>query len=135
MRLHCPCIESPPFMLTLSRNQIKELAQPTRGPDGRELCIFSAQGLKDIHIFTTVCEAIFIEIGKELSKASKQISGKKGQDKIVLSASEKAKWPFLQPRIKELRLELGESKNNLILMLSVTTLAHAERLRVEYGFA
>ena len=135
MRLHCLCIESPPFMLTLSRNQIKELAQPTRGPDGRELCIFSAQGLKDIHIFTTVCEAIFIEIGKELSKASKQISGKKGQDKIVLSASEKAKWPFLQPRIKELRLELGESKNNLILMLSVTTLAHAERLRVEYGFA
>jgi hypothetical protein len=47
--------------------------------------------------------------------------------KIKLSASEKAKWPFLQPQFAELRTDLRDSKSNLLLMVTVAHLALAQK--------
>ena len=38
-----------------------------------------------------------------------------------------------EPGIEELRNDLRESKSNLLLLLSVATLAHAEKLSLMYG--
>jgi hypothetical protein len=105
---------------------------PKTDSRGKVTCIFSAQGLQQIQVSLDSCEVIFKSIEEELGKASKQLSGKKFvQGKIVLSVSEKAKWPFLQPRMQILKADLRDSKGNLLLMLSVTTLAYARKLSLE----
>ena len=101
------------------RNQIKALVEPKKNSQGVLVCIFS-------------CEGIFKEIETELAKASKQVKEQKNVNgKVVLSALEKAKWPFTQPKVLDLRLELRESKITLLLILSVSTIAHAEALSLE----
>jgi hypothetical protein len=77
---------------------------------------------------------IFNEVDGELKKASKQIASKKPvSGKIVLSKSERTKWPFLQPGIEQLRDDLQRSKGNLMLLLAVATLAHSEKLMLKYS--
>ncbi|MCJ1386121.1 hypothetical protein MMC17_009246, partial [Xylographa soralifera] len=71
-------------------------------------------------------------LSSELAKASKQVSEQKYvKGKVVLSTIEKVKWPFTQPKVQDLRLELRESKITLLLILSVSTIAHAEILSLE----
>jgi hypothetical protein len=78
------------------------------------------------------CSAVFEQIRAEAEKASKQIGEKKiAVGKIKLSSSEKAKWPFLQPKIQGLMVELSHIKNNLMVMLLIAQLAHAEKLSLE----
>ncbi|KAL9631430.1 MAG: hypothetical protein Q9164_005898 [Protoblastenia rupestris] len=48
--------------------------------------------------------------------------------KFKLSVTEKAKWPFLQPKIDGLRQDLQEAKGTLMLMLQVTSLAFTKRV-------
>ena len=63
--------------------------------------MFSAEGLSQVKSSTDSCEAVFKEIEAELAKASKQVSEQKYvKGKVVLSAMEKAKWPFTQPKGK-----------------------------------
>lgn len=49
-------------------------------------------------------------------------------EKIELSTIERAKWPFLQPEINNLRAELRDAKTTLMLMLQVTSLALSKRM-------
>ena len=114
------------------RNQIKALVEPKKNSQGVLVCIFSDEGLNQIKTSTDSCESIFKEIETELAKASKQVKEQKNVNgKVVLSALEKAKWPFTQPKVLDLRLELRESKITLLLILSVSTIAHAEALSLE----
>lgn len=113
-------------------NQIRNLLEPRQGSTGQKILIFSAQGLQDLKFSTQSCQAIFEEIEIELKKASKQIEGKKAvAGKVTLTVSERAKWPFLQPNMDRLRADLRDSKLNLQLMLSITTLANAQMLYLE----
>ena len=106
--------------------------EPKATAGGRAVCMFRAEGLAQIKTSLDSCEAVFKEIESELAKASKQVNEQKNvTGKIVLSTAEKAIWPFKQPKVKELRLELRESKITLLLILSVSTIAHAETLSLE----
>ena len=106
--------------------------EPKTNSNGVSVCIFSKEGLNQIKASTASCEGIFKEIETELAKASKQVNEQKNVNgKVVLSTLEKAKWPFTQPKVQELRLELRESKITLLLILSVSTIAHAEALSLE----
>ena len=112
-------------------SQLKDLLHPKKDASGREFSIFKDDGLKTLRSSTDYCRIIFDRLKDELEKASKQVAGKrKGlkSRKIELSASEKAKWPFLQPKIFSLRSELGLTKSNLVLILSIAHLAHSEKL-------
>jgi hypothetical protein len=117
----------------ISRAQIKELIEPQINSEGNEIRVFSPGGLRDLQLSADLCGNIFKELEVELMKASKQIQAKKPVvGKIALTATERAKWPFHQPKIDEIRAELRESKGNLLLMLSITSLANAKRLALEY---
>ena len=106
--------------------------EPKTNSHGVSVCIFSIEGLNQIKVSTASCESIFREIETELAKASKQVYEQKNvKGKVVLSALEKAKWPFTQPKVQDLRLELRETKITLLLILSVSTIAHAEAQSLE----
>jgi hypothetical protein len=82
------------------------------------------------------CEAVFKQIDGALSKSMERISGLSGNGKrkgkggkVVLSAMEKLKWPFLQPKMQELRANLERLKSTLVLMLNVLT--YARRVQTE----
>ncbi|GAD96872.1 conserved hypothetical protein [Paecilomyces variotii No. 5] len=89
--------------------------------------LFSESGLRTAEALGGRCKDLFAEIDQELRKASKQISsrGLNEGEKIKLSTTERLKWPFLQPRIKEIRGELGETKQSLMMLLQVTMLAYS----------
>ena len=59
---------------------------------------------------------------------SGKAKGKGG--KVVLSAMEKLKWPFLQPKVQELRANLERLKSTLVLMLNVLT--YARKVQTEW---
>ncbi|KAI4087852.1 MAG: hypothetical protein LQ339_008799 [Xanthoria mediterranea] len=94
------------------------------------LGIFSQGGLNTTKNSATVCKRIFNEIETAAKEASKQLRtrNKSIVGKIKLSRSEKAKWPFLQPSIESLRIDLREAKGTLILMLQVTSLAQSQKI-------
>lgn len=89
--------------------------------------LFSESGLNTAQALGDRCKGLFAEVDQELRKASKQISshGLNEGEKIKLSTTERLKWPFLQPRIKEIRGELGETKQSLMMLLQVTMLAYS----------
>ena len=97
------------------------------------ISIFSQHGLETTRTSAAMCERIFQEIEKETKKASGQLRkfkpgrGIMSGEKIELSILEKAKWPFLQPNIDTLRVELRDAKSTLMLMLQVTSLALNKR--------
>ena len=110
-------------------SQLRELMGPKKDRHGQTFMIFKNDGLVALRSSANHCNCIFDQLQKALQKASKQISGVRSQDtKVMLSKSEKAKWPFYEPRILALRDELGAVKNNLMIALSIAHLAHSERL-------
>jgi hypothetical protein len=107
--------------------QIKDLLDPRPDSGGRYLTILNPNALRDIAYALEHCKSIFEQIRKSSRKASEQlknVASPKGK-KIELSKREKAKWPFLQPRFNELRMDLRDSKTNLLLMVAVANLAMA----------
>ncbi len=92
--------------------------------------IFSQGGLETTKSSASMCQTIFEEIDKATKTASEQLrnKGRFTGGKIKLSRIEKAKWPFLQPSIETLRIDLREAKGTLMLMLQVTTLAFSKRM-------
>ena len=109
--------------------QLRDLAQPKKDAEGAEFCIFNDEGLQTLRSSTDHYSTIFGDLQGELQNASKQVAGKTNvHAKIELSVTEKAKWPFLQPKIRELRTELGHVKGNLVVILSIAHLAHAEKI-------
>lgn len=49
-------------------------------------------------------------------------------EKFELSMLERVKWPFLQPNIDTLRVEMRDAKSTLMLMLQVASLALNKRM-------
>lgn len=94
------------------------------------ISIFSQGGLETTRTSAAMCEKIFLEVEREVRRASEQMRGCKRiyGGKIKLSKTEKAKWPFLQPSIDVLRTDLREAKGTLMLMLQVTSLALSKRM-------
>ena len=96
--------------------------------------ILNQHGLETTKTSTAMCERVFQEIDKETKKASAQLrksnpgQGKMSGEKIKLSTLEKAKWPFLQPNINNLRADLRDAKSTLMLMLQVANLALNKRM-------
>jgi hypothetical protein len=120
----------------LESEQLKDLMQEKPNAKGNSICIFNARGLNDAEFAVQHCNNVFGEVREELNKASKELTARKDQrGPIRLSAAERAKWPFLQPRMDVMRADLRDAKDTLLLMLSVATLAHAEKVALRYAIS
>lgn len=116
--------------------QLGELMTQKSADDNAGISIFSQGGLETTKTSASMCQRIFEEIDTAMKKASEQLRGK-GRfigGKIKLSRTEKVKWPFLQPSIESLRIDLREAKGTLMLILQVTTLAFSKRMTELYAF-
>lgn len=100
-------------------HQLGDLMGQRPTPDG--LTIFSQGGLETTKSSAEICERIFGEVERETAKASEMLRGRRQRvgEKVKLSMMEKAKWPFLQPGLEALRVDLREAKGTLMLMLLV----------------
>ena len=92
--------------------------------------IFNEAGLQTTMHSANMCQQIFHDLRLAASDASMQLRAckKPTGGKFKLSVTEKAKWPFLQPKIDGLRQDLQEAKGTLMLMLQVTSLAFTKRI-------
>ncbi|KAL8840483.1 MAG: hypothetical protein Q9176_003809 [Flavoplaca citrina] len=122
--------------ISLTAGVLKELGEFIAKDTGHEgTAIFSQNGLETTKSSAAVCENIFNEIEGAAKEASEQLrTREKTRDRIVgkikLSRSEKVKWPFLQPSIESLRIDLREAKGTLILMLQVMNLAVSQKMGI-----
>ncbi|KAL9036914.1 MAG: hypothetical protein Q9180_004022 [Flavoplaca navasiana] len=122
--------------ISMTSGVLKELGEFIAKDTGDEgIAIFSQSGLETTKSSAAVCESIFNEIEGAAKEASEQLrTREKTRDRIVgkikLSRSEKVKWPFLQPSIESLRIDLREAKGTLILMLQVLNLAWSQKMAV-----
>ena len=113
-------------------HQLGELMTQKSTDDG--VSIFNQNGLETTKTSAAMCERVFKEAEKEVKKASEQLRnykpgrGRMSGEKIELSTTEKAKWPFLQPKIDTLRADLRDAKSTLMLMLQVASLALSKRM-------
>lgn len=89
--------------------------------------VFSKGGLETTKSSAKICQKVFEELEKETAKASQLLRTRKQRlgEKVKLSMLEKAKWPFLQPNLEALMIELREAKGTLMLMLRVILDYHA----------
>ena len=108
--------------------QLGEVMGEKRSNGG--VSIFNQAGLDTTMHSANMCHRIFRDLQQATFKASAQLrDGKKLiGGKFKLTATEKAKWPFLQPKIDMLRQDLQEAKGTLMLMLQVTSLAFSKRM-------
>ena len=121
--------------ISLTSNVLRQLGglMPQKTTDAG-ISILSEEAIETTKTAAAMCEKIFSEIEKEVKRASEQLRrykpglGKMRGQKIELSKTEKAKWPFLQPSIDGLRAELRDAKSTLILLLQVATLALNKRV-------
>ena len=121
--------------ISLTSNVLLQLGDlmPQKTADAG-ISILSEEAIETTKTAATMCEKIFSEIEKEIKRASEQLRrykpglGKLHGQKIELSKTEKAKWPFLQPSIDGLRAELRDAKSTLNLLLQVATLALHKRM-------
>ncbi|KAL8974685.1 MAG: hypothetical protein Q9197_001089 [Variospora fuerteventurae] len=116
--------------VSLTSNVLQELGEfITRETANNDTSIVSPSGLETTKRSAAICENIFKEIEQAVKDASQQIRTKnKFVGKIKLSRSEKAKWPFLQPTIDSLRIDLREAKGTLALMLQLMHLALSRKM-------
>ncbi|KAI9882407.1 MAG: hypothetical protein M1823_005846 [Watsoniomyces obsoletus] len=84
--------------------------------------ICSSKGVEMTQTIVRECSEVYTEIDaalqKSISSARKNPNPSKGQ-KIVISLSERLKWPFLQPKMQLLSGNLERLKLTLLLMLNV----------------
>lgn len=115
--------------VSLTSAVLEELGASLKQDDQARL--YSGSALRTANEVVKECEGVFNDInsimGKAMDSASKR-GTKKG--KLALSAIEKLKWPFLQPKMEMLRGNLERLKSTLVLMLNV--LSYARDLRTEY---
>lgn len=116
--------------ISLTSGVLQELGELVKQDAGNvKNHVFSQGGLETIRTSAVVCERVFVEIKKEIGKASKQMSHcvRLPGGKVELSKTEMIKWPFLQPHINSLRDDLKEAKGTLMLMLQLWLLALSKR--------
>lgn len=116
--------------VSLTSGVLQELGElMTRETANSGTTIFSKSGLENTKHSAAICERIFKEIEQATRDASEQL---RTRDKIIgkikLSKSEKAKWPFLQPSIETMRIDLREAKGTLMLMLQLMNLAVSQKM-------
>ena len=94
---------------------------------GSSIPVFSKDGLESTKSSAELCQKMFVEIERQTAKASNVIRERKRPigEKVKLTRTEKAKWPFLQPSIGVLRTDLREAKGTLMLMLQVCVVSVA----------
>lgn len=115
-------------------HQLGELMTQKGTGDGDGVSILNQHGLETTRVSAAMCQRIFQDIEKEVKNASEQLrrykpgKGRMTCEKIELSVFEKAKWPFLQPKIDTLRADLRDAKSTLMLMLQVASLALSKRM-------
>ncbi|KAL8917469.1 MAG: hypothetical protein Q9172_005836 [Xanthocarpia lactea] len=111
--------------VSLTSGVLQELGEfMTRETANNDTSIFNRSGLEITKQSAAMCENIFKQIEQAARDASQQLRTKnKFVGKVKLSRSEKVKWPFLQPNIESLRIDLREAKGTLMLMLQVMNLA------------
>ena len=113
-------------------HQLGELVNGRTEDDG--VGILNREGLETTKVSAAMCKRVFQQIEKEVKRASEHLRkhrpgrGTMSGERIELSASEKAKWPFLQPNIDTLRTDLRDAKSTLMLLLQVATLALNKRM-------
>ena len=92
--------------------------------------ILNKSGLELMSISAEVCKRVFRELEEEVSRASQMIRNRKHKVgmQVKLTLLEKAKWPFLQPGIELLRVDLREAKETLLFMLQVNIKSHRSLL-------
>jgi hypothetical protein len=122
--------------VSLTSSVLDELAANLKNDEQARL--YSGTALATAQTVVKDCEGVFGEIEAALRKAMERMSKgevgsgekrKKG-GKVVLSAMEKLKWPFLQPKMELLRGNLERLKSTLVLMLNVLT--YARKVQTEY---
>ncbi|KAH6892578.1 hypothetical protein B0T10DRAFT_295569 [Thelonectria olida] len=107
--------------------QLTALVEP-KDSSGEPQALFTPEGLEQVQLAVKTCEDVFDQLQSIVERAGKQLLGAKpsGQ-KIKLSTSEKAKWPFLLPKIQELRADLFNAKSNIMVVLLIAQLATGEK--------
>src|SRR5436305_141492 len=97
--------------VSLTSAVLEELGSNLKHDDQARL--YSGTALMTAQKVVVDCEAVFREIDGALSKSMERIGGlgsggkRKGRGgKVMLSAMEKLKWPFLQPKMEMLRANL-----------------------------
>lgn len=122
--------------VSLTSSVLNELAANLKNDEQARL--YSGTALATAQTVVKDCEGVFGEIEAALRKAMERMSKgevgsgekrKKG-GKVVLSAIEKLKWPFLQPKTVLLRGNLERLKSTLVLMLNVLT--YVRKVQTEY---
>ena len=125
---HINAIASEVALVSATLQQLGELIGQKTSENDQS--IFSESALRSTTSSAEKCKGIFEDLQSELRKASADIrkSNRLAGKQISLSRTERAKWPFLQPRMKSLRADLQEAKLTLIFMLQTTTLAYSIKL-------
>jgi hypothetical protein len=118
--------------VSLTSNVLQQLGDllKVKVDDDDTTGIFNAHGRTSTQNCADACNRIFRELEAALKKASKQIRTGTcvAGEKVTLSKLESLKWPFLQSSFDDLRSELRDSRETLMLILQVTTLAHYKKL-------
>ncbi|KAJ9602338.1 SNAP receptor activity protein [Cladophialophora chaetospira] len=117
--------------VSLTSSILTLLAQ--RLSQNRSANFYSGSALQTIREAVTECGAIFKEIDDGLAKATESVARrwpKKG-GKVALSAADRPKWPFLQPRVALLRWNLERVKSTLLLMVNVLRYAREKQTETE----
>ncbi|KIW98576.1 uncharacterized protein Z519_00237 [Cladophialophora bantiana CBS 173.52] len=116
--------------VSLMASVLEELGADLKQDDQARLYSISAvESAKDV---VAECEGVFKEIDAVVARAVESASNnglKKEGGKLALSATDRLKWPFLQPGMEVLQGNLERLKSTLVLMLNVLT--YARDLRAE----
>lgn len=92
--------------------------------------IFSDGALRTTQALASTCQDLFAKIEDALGKANRQMA-KRPEDAdgpVVLSTRDRLKWPFSQPDIERLRMDLEKTKTSLMLMLQIVSLGYSKAL-------
>ena len=114
--------------VSLTSSIFNHLGQNLRQDDSAKL--YSGSAAQTARDAVNECEVVFSEIDDVLAKATESVARrwpKKG-GKVALSAADRPKWPFLQPRMALLRGNLERLKSTLVLMVNVLTYARDKRV-------
>ena len=117
--------------VSLTSNVLQQIGELMTSSDGNAATsIFNNNSLRTTQASAEACERIFQALKDVLMKSSKQLLQQKDtiSGKVILSKLEALKWPFFQPGIDTLCMDLRDARETLMLILQVTTLAYSKKL-------
>ena len=116
--------------VSLTSNVLQQIGELMISSDeNAATSIFNNNSLHTTQASAEACERIFEALKDVLMKSSKQLQQKDTiPGKVILSKLEALKWPFFQPGIETLCIDLRDARETLMLILQVTTLAYSKKL-------